>query len=144
MSLVRSNWNSPTRSFFDDFSTRDLFTWPDWTSEGGTLPKVNIAETNDDFRVEVAAPGMKKEDFRVELDNDMLSIRSEAAAKDGEKEAQYTRREFSYQSFKRTFYLPNTVETDKIKAKYSDGILYLVIPKKEEARKKPVRTIAIS
>ncbi len=145
MSIVRRNSAWPSSSFFDDFFTRDLVNWSDWSSEGGSLPKVNIVETNDEFRVEMAAPGMKKEDFHVELDNDVLTIHSEMTNKveDGEDQ-KYARREFSYQSFKRSFYLPNTVEADKIKAKYNDGILSLAIPKKEEAKKKPARTIAIS
>lgn len=145
MDIVKRNRLMPSTSFFDDFLTRNLFDWSDWSTEGGTLPRVNIVETNDDFKVEMAAPGMKKEDFHVELDNDMLTIHSEISDEKEEKgDANYTRKEFSYQSFKRSFYLPKTVEADKIKAKYTDGILSLVIPKKEEAKKKPVRTISIS
>ena len=145
MDIVKRNRLMPSTSFFDDFLTRNLFDWSDWSTEGGTLPKVNIIETNEDFTVEMAAPGMKKEDFHVELDNDMLTIHSEISDEKEEKgDANYTRKEFSYQSFKRSFYLPKTVKADKIKAKYNDGILSLVIPKKEEAKKKPVKTISIS
>lgn len=145
MSIVKRNNAWPSNLLFDDFLTRDLVNWPDWRTEGSSLPKVNIVETNDEFRVEMAAPGMKKGDFHVELDNDVLTIHSEMTenVEDGE-DKKYSRREFSYQSFKRSFYLPNTVEADSIKAKYNDGILSLVIPKKEEAKKKPVKTIAIS
>lgn len=143
-SLVRKNSLWPSTSFFDDFLTRDLFDWSDRASEGGTLPRVNISETNEDFRVEVAAPGMKKDDFHVELDNDMLVIQSEVSDSKENKSENYTRREFSYHSFRRSFYLPNTVEAERIEAKYKDGILSLVIPKKEEAKKKPVKTISIS
>jgi HSP20 family protein len=141
--LVRSNGLIPSNSFFDDFLTKDLFNWSGMSSEGSTVPKVNIMETNDEFRVAMAAPGMKKEDFQVELDNDMLTITSELTTKEKE-EAKYSRREFSYQSFKRSFYLPNTVEADKIEASYSHGLLSLVIPKKEEAKRKPIKTISIS
>lgn len=93
----------------------------------------------------MAVPGMRKEDFHIELDNDTLTIHSEVSnsQEDGNNH-RYSRREFSYQSFKRSFYLPNTVEADKIKAQYKDGILSLMIPKKEEAKKKPVKTISIS
>lgn len=144
MSIVRrTNGFWPSASLFDDFMTRDLFDWSNWSSEGASVPRVNIAESNDDFKVEVAAPGMKKEDFHVELDNDMLTIQANRESKHEETDENYTRREFSYQSFKRSFYLPNTVEGDKIKATYTDGILRLMIPKKEEAKKKPVKTIAI-
>lgn len=143
MSLIRRNSYLPTSSFFDDSFTRDLFNWSDWSSEGSSMPKVNIVESNDNFKVEMAAPGMKKDDFHVELDNDMLTISSELTHESENNDQRYNRKEFSYQSFKRSFYLPNTVEADKIEAKYHDGILSLVIPKKEEAKKKPARTIAI-
>lgn len=146
MSIVKRNtlWPS-SNTFFDDFFTRDLFNWGDWSGEGSSMPRVNILETNDKFRVEMAAPGMKKNDFHIELDNDVLTIHSERSSElEQDKDARFTRREFSYQSFKRSFYLPNTVESEKIEAKYRDGILSLLIPKKEEARKKPVKTIAIS
>ncbi len=134
----------PSNSFFDDFWTKDVFDFPAWNTEG-TVPRVNILETNEDFRVEVAAPGMNKEDFHLELDNDMLVIHSELTHKnESSDDKRYTRREFNYHSFKRTFYLPNTVESDKIEAVYKNGILSLVIPKKEEAKKKPVKTIKIS
>ncbi len=140
--LVRNTGLFPSNSFFDDFITRDLFNWSSSDREH-TLPQVNIAETDEDFRVEMAAPGMSKEDFKVELDNDTLTITSELNSEDN-REVKYSRKEFSYQSFKRSFYLPNTVEVDKIEATYQDGLLNLVIPKKEEAKRKPVKTITIS
>lgn len=131
--------------FFDDFLTRDLFDWPSSSSTGTTIPKVNIQETDNEFRVEMAAPGMKKEDFKIELDNNLLSISSELSKEDEEHgDGKYSRREFSYQSFQRSFRLPETVEADKIKAKYEDGVLRLMIPKREEAKRKPARTIKIS
>lgn len=149
--LVRRNGFLPSPSFFDDFLTKDLFDWPSlvgspWAKEGGSVPRVNIVESNDDFRVDMAAPGMNKHDFQVELDNGMLIIQSEVSTndKDETNDQNYSRREFSYQSFRRSFYLPNTVEADKIAATYKDGILSLAIPKKEEAKRKPVKTIAIS
>lgn len=101
-------------------------------------------EDNDGFHVEMAAPGLKKDDFHIELDHDMLTISSERNYEESKNEENYTRREFSYQSFKRSLYLPNTVEADKIKANYKDGLLQLMIPKKEEAKKRPVKTITIS
>jgi len=140
--LMRRNGFFPSTSLFDDFLTKDLFDWSNW-SDSGSVPRVNIVETDDDFRVEMAAPGMKKSDFQIELDNDMLPIHSEVKEED-QNNLNYTRKEFSYQSFKRSFYLPNTVECEKIKAKYEDGLLRLLIPKKEEAKKKPIKTIAIS
>jgi len=142
--LVEKNGLLPNNSFFDDFLTRDLFDWSRRVNNSGSVPPVNIMETNDDFRVEMAAPGMKKNDFHVELDNDMLTIWTDLRNEQANENHQYTRREFSYHAFKRSFYLPNTVEADKIEATYRDGMLSLVIPKKEEARKKPVKTISIS
>jgi HSP20 family protein len=107
-------------------------------------PRTNIRETDEEFTVEMAAPGRKRDDFHVELDNDMLKIWTEKEQTNEDNNESYTRREFSYESFSRSFYLPNTVEADKIKAKYEDGMLRLMIPKKEEAKRKPPRTIKIS
>ena len=116
-------------------------------NRGASLPRVNVAEHEDEFLVEMAAPGMKREDFHVELDNDILTISSETSHTNEEKDEKngsFTRKEFSYGSFRRSFHIPNTVEVDKIKAKYQDGLLRLVIPKKEEAKRKPPKTIKIS
>lgn len=149
--LVRTNGSlfPAVPALFDDFFMRD---WLDgsgsnWRTSGATLPAVNVVETNDDFGIEVAAPGMNRDDFRVELDNNMLTISSEREQNVEEKDKQgnYTRREFSYQAFQRSFSLPeNKVMGDKISARYKDGILYITVPKKEEARVKPARQIAVT
>ncbi len=136
-------------SLFDDFFMRD---WLDgsnanWRTAGTTLPAVNVLETNDEFRIEVAAPGMKRDDFRVELDNNMLTISSEReeSQEQKDKHGNYTRREFSYMAFQRSFALPeNKVEGEKISAKYKDGILFITVPKKEEAKVKPAKQIAVT
>ena len=144
MDIVKRTGFFPS-SFFDDFLTRDLFDWSGWTSDVSTVPKVNIIESHNEFEVIVAAPGRTKKDFQIELDNDTLVIYSDVAEDDKLNEGQvYTRREFNFGSFRRTLHLPNTVEADKIKATYKEGLLRLIIPKKEEARKKPIRTISIS
>jgi HSP20 family protein len=150
-SLVKSNGTYfPTiPSLFDDFFNRD---WLDsslsnWRVAGATLPAVNVMETNDDFRIEVAAPGMKRSDFKVELDNNVLTISSQREEKNEDKDANgnYTRREFSYQSFQRSFSLPeNKVLGEKISAKYIDGVLHVTVPKSEDAKVKPVKQIAVS
>jgi HSP20 family protein len=150
-SVVKSNGSLfPTiPSLFDDFFTRD---WLDsslanWRVSGTTLPAVNVMETNDDFRIEVAAPGMKRSDFKVELDNNVLTISSQREDKNEEKDenGNYTRREFSYQSFQRSFSLPeNKVLGDKIAARYVDGILHVTVPKSEEAKVKPAKQIAVA
>jgi HSP20 family protein len=147
MTLAKRN-QSGNGNWLSDFMNRELFDWTNsnFSPTNTTLPAVNIKETEDHFTVEVAAPGMKKEDFSIELDNNLLTISSEKTdereQKDGER---YTKREFSYQSFQRSFTLPqNMVMEEKIEAKYKDGVLHLTIPKKEEAKKKPRRNIKIS
>ncbi|WPP48654.1 Hsp20/alpha crystallin family protein [Catalinimonas niigatensis] len=143
--LTSDRYVPSVAQFFDDFFTRDFFDWPSTSNTGTTIPKVNIQETDNEFRVEMAAPGMKKDDFKVELDNNVLSISSEFSKDEAQHtDSKYSRREFSYQSFQRSFRLPETVEADKIKAKYEDGVLHLLIPKREEAKRKPARTIKIS
>lgn len=149
MSIVKfRNGNSfpGVPSLWDNFFGRDLFDFENASPSGTTLPAVNIKENQEDFQVEVAAPGMKKSDFRIELDNNLLIISSEKEEnnEESDKDGYYSRREFSYQSFKRTFTLPGTVEGEKINAKYDDGVLRIVIPKKEEAKQKPARQIEIA
>ena len=149
--LVRTNGNlfPAIPSLLNDLFTDDWFdsSLANWKSSGTTLPAVNVRETNDDFRIEVAAPGMKRDDFKVELDNNVLIISSQREDSREEKDNNddYTRREFSYQSFQRSFTLPEgKVEGDKIAASYVDGILKVTVPKREEAKLKPAKQIAIS
>ena len=142
MTLIkRTNNLFPT--FFDDFFGRGFenFNKDPWGTS--TVPAVNIKEENNAFHVEVAAPGIDKKDFKVELDDDLLTISYEKEHSTEEK-GDYTKKEFSYQSFKRSFNLPKTVENTKIQANYKDGILHLMIPKKDEAKQKPSRLIEIS
>lgn len=101
----------------------------------GDIPAVNIKEENDKFVLEMAAPGMNKDDFKINLDNYQLTISSEQKKEKKEKEDNYTRREFVYSSFSRSFTLPKTIDIDKIKADYKNGILSLTLPKKEEEAK---------
>lgn len=150
MSLIRRNgnlFNSFPFMFNDDFFTKDLFNWglSNNSQTGTTIPAVNIKETPDAFEVEMAAPGMTKDDFKIELDGNMLTITSEKNVEQEQKEGEkYSRKEFSYQSFQRTFTLPKeVVDDDKIEAKYNNGVLQLVVPKKAEARPKPARMIQI-
>ncbi len=149
MTLVRkTDRNGPMfPSLIDNFFSRD---WMDWSNmnfspTNTTLPAVNVRETKDDYTIEVAAPGMNKKDFKINLENDQLTISSEKESSRKEEEENFTRREFSYQSFTRTFTLPeHEVDGDKISASYNDGILSIRIPKKEEAKPKPARMIKIS
>lgn len=120
----------------------DLFRpFNDWFGNGGmfskplNVPAVNITESKDDYQVSMAAPGMKKNDFNIGIEGNLLSISCEKEEKKQENEAHYTRREFSYTSFSRSFTLPDEVSAEKIDATYEDGVLKLVLPKKEEAKK---------
>jgi HSP20 family protein len=145
MALVRFSNQFPT--LFDHFLASDLFDWSNrhYSSTETTLPSVNIKESTDEFEVELAAPGFVKSDFHIELDNDMLTISSEKKVENGTNEGQqFARKEFSYQSFSRSFTLPNTADNEKIKAKYENGILRVSIPKKEEAKPRPAKQIAIA
>ncbi|GER60622.1 Hsp20/alpha crystallin family protein [Patiriisocius marinus] len=132
-------------TWLDDFFDRDLSSvFTSNFNTGITLPKVNIKETADDYIVEMAVPGLKKSDIKIDVDNQLLAISSEAKEEKETTQDNYTRREFGYSSFKRTFTLPETVDDDKINAKYVDGILNIVLPKKEEAKQRPSRSISIS
>lgn len=141
--LVKGNGLWPSTSSVDQFLQDNIINRRNEMMGGNGVPKVNIVENNEEFLVEMAAPGMKREEFHVELDNDVLVIWAEVSGNEEEKSNSYTRKEFSYDSFRRSFHLPNTVEVDKIRAKYQDGMLRLQIPKKEEAKRKPPKTIKI-
>jgi HSP20 family protein len=109
-----------------------------------SVPSVNVIETGDNFKIEVAAPGLKKEDFTIELDNKLLKISSERKDENEQKSGEkILRREFSYCSFKRVFSLPDSVESSKIEAKHENGILTVLIPKREEAKLQAVKQINI-
>lgn len=155
MSLIKRNQASPSTSLWRPMDSwlpsifEDLFNdsrLADVSTFGSTLPAVNIKETADDFQVEVAVPGKKKEDFNIELDQNVLTISSEQKSENEEtsNDGRYTRKEFNYAAFKRAFTLPETVEQDKIKAVYNNGVLSIKVPKREESKQKPKRMIAVS
>ena len=149
MSLVKRNAMFPTMSnLFDDFFATDGRNWGvnNFSSTNTTLPAVNIKETADAFEVQMAAPGMTKDDFKIELDGSQLTISSEKQTQDEERDGdRYTRREFSYQSFQRVFQLPKeVVDSENIQARYENGVLNLTIPKREEAKQRPPRMIQIA
>jgi HSP20 family protein len=125
-------------SFFSDTLERL------WSDEAVSwMPSVNIREGAEDFKIDLAVPGMDKKDFHVEVDNGVLVVsgeRKEEYSGDNEK---ITRREFSYGSFRRTFSLPDTANPEEIKANYRDGILSLTVGKKEESKLKPKKQIKI-
>ncbi|MEO7801471.1 MAG: Hsp20/alpha crystallin family protein [Ginsengibacter sp.] len=150
MTLVKRNGSfiNPLPMLFDDFFSRDLFNGgnSNFSDTNTTVPAVNIKETAEHYEVEVAAPGMTKNDFKVELDGNALTISSERShQKEDRQDVRYSRKEFSYQSFQRTFTLQkDVVDIDRIQAKYENGLLHLLIPKKEEAKQKPPRLIQIA
>lgn len=151
--LMRTNSGLP--SLIENFFGRDM---NDFFGQSAmqNVPAINVVEHADGFRIEVAAPGLKKEDFKLNLNHNNLTIsaykdeRQEQPSNQNEQnqhqqggQERYTRREFSYTSFQRTFMLPNSADADRIKANYEDGVLKIEIPKREEARVKPPRQIEI-
>jgi HSP20 family protein len=144
--LVKRNDVPVFSRIFNDFFDKEFFDWSNnnYAPENTTLPAVNIKETESEFRVELAVPGMNKKDFKIDLRDNVLTISSEKETKTEEDNDVYTRKEYNYQSFTRMFTLPDTiVDSDKIKAEYINGELIISIPKKEEAKKKEPRMIAI-
>lgn len=142
MSLIRFK-NSALPSLVDGFFNReasDLFD----SSLGQMLPAVNIADKTDSFEIEVAAPGLKKENFQVNLHQHTLTIGYSEDENQEDQTGKYTRREFKFRSFKRSFSLPQTIDFERISASYVDGILHLSLPKREEAKARPERLIEIN
>ena len=151
MSLIKRNRNLlPSFSRFwdeDDLLNRGL-NWglSNFTEANSTMPAVNIRETDNAYEVQMAAPGMRKQDFKIELENNILTISSEKTEeREEDGKDNYSRKEFSYESFQRSFNLPKeVVDEDKIEAHYKDGVLYLTIPKKEKARQRQAKKIEVS
>ncbi len=134
-------------SIFDRFFNNDLMDWnlTNFSSTNTSLPAVNVKETDDEFNIEVAAPGMDKKDFNISFHNNVLTISSEKKEEKKEEKGKYFRKEFSYQSFQRSFTVAdNAVDGDKITARYADGILTVALPKREESKPKPLKEIAVS
>ena len=111
--LMKVNRFLPNFSnFFDEAFTKEFFNWDDknFAANGGTLPSVNVRETDKEYFIELAAPGLKKEDFKVEMKNDMLTISAERKDEKEEKRGDFTRREFNYSSYCGSFYVPDLAE----------------------------------
>ncbi len=141
--VIRSSRLLP--SVFDDF----FKPWNEWFDGNGSvnrtvnIPAVNITENKNEYKVSVAAPGLKKEDFKIDVDGTMLTISSEKEEEKEEKEGKSTRKEYNYSSFTRSFTLPEDVNKEAIDASYTDGVLKLLLPKKEEVKKSPAKQIAV-
>lgn len=145
MKLVRrTNGHVPSfYNIFNDIFSDEVF---NVKPNGSVVPAVNVKEDDGTFSLEVAAPGLNKEDFKVKVDKDILTISSEVENKteDTDSAGKYTRKEFSYRSFQRSFTLPESVDGDGINAKYENGVLHVSLPKREEAKVKPAREIEIA
>ncbi len=144
--IVKQELKFPTfKNLIESFFENDFPTFGSSLNKwiGTTIPSANIKETNDNFLIELAAPGSQKEDINIDLDNDVLTISSEQKEEKTEEKDNYTRREFNYSSFSRSFYLPEIADSEKISAEYKDGILNITIPKKESAIKKAQKRIEI-
>jgi HSP20 family protein len=132
-------------SVFDDF----FKPWNEWFDNGGLItrainvPAVNITERKEDYQVSLAAPGMKKDDFKIDVDGNMLTISCENEENKEEKDKKFTRKEYSYSSFSRSFTLPEEINKEKIEAKYDNGVLNITLPRTEEAKKLSAKQIAV-
>jgi len=141
--LSRLSERMPT--VFEDF----FKPWNEWFDNGGffgrtlNIPAVNITEQKNDYLVSLAVPGMKKDDFKIDVDGNMLTISSEKEETKEEKEKKFTRKEYNYSSFSRSFTLPDEVNKEKIDAKYEDGVLKISLPRREEAKKPTAKQIAV-
>ena len=140
MNLIRKQ-----PSFFP--SLIDDFIKTDWNLKvptfSGTVPAVNIKELDSQFEIELAVPGMKKDDFEIEVEDGVLSISSTQEEEQVNEKGKFTRREFSYSSFRRSFTLPDSVDPTKIDATYKEGVLLVLLPKHKEAQPQPKKLIKI-
>ncbi len=144
MSLVRTF--APSSRFISFPSLVDSFLNGnlDETPAGvNTLPAVNVIEKDDAFSLELAAPGLKKDDFKINVNENVLTISAEKKVENEEVKDKYTRKEFGYSSFKRSFTLAKSINGEKINATYSDGILSIELPKKEETKPKEPKLIEV-
>ncbi len=146
MSLVKSNKSQDfVPTLLSDFFDNNRFFGNRWFESefNRSLPAVNIKEDDKQFDIEFAAPGFSKEDFKIDVVNDVMTVSAEKKAEKNEDQKRFTRQEFTYSSFSRSFTLPQSVNSDKIDAKYTDGLLHLQIPKKEESKAQPKKQIKV-
>jgi HSP20 family protein len=132
-----------TDKWLSDFFDNDRFFDADWLKRMQVVPAVNVKELDKEFEIEMAAPGLNKKDFNIQIEKGVMTIFNEKKEEKEEKEDQYTRKEFSYSSFTRSFNLPENVNPDKIDATYEDGILRIMIGKKVLTTEKPMKTIEV-
>ena len=144
LSRVFSDWLRPDTIFDRDFFDIESNLLP--VRLGVNVPSVNIKETPKEYTLEVAAPGLERKDFNIEVENHTLKISAEKEENKEEKKESdgYSRKEYSYNSFSRSFYLPENVKQAAIDAKYENGILKVHVPKAKETSDKPAHKIAVS
>lgn len=143
MSLIkRSDWPLPGNGWLTNFFENDRFFDSDWMKKMN-VPAVNVKETDKDYELELAAPGLNKKDFRITADDGILTISSEKKEEKEQKEKGYTRKEFEYSSFSRSFTLPQDTNEEDIKASYQDGVLKVSIAKTVITPPKPQKAIEV-
>ncbi len=128
--------------YLSDLLSNDLF--PVHQNKSWSVPAVNIREDENEFSLELAVPGMDKKDLKIDINEDVLTISSESKQETDESKNGYRKKEFSYSSFQRSFYIPENVNRDKIEANYQDGVLKVGLPKMEEDKSRKARQISIS
>lgn len=145
--IKKEEMTSGINGLLNGLLSDDFLNWPssNWERNMGFSPAVNISENHDGFALDMAVPGFQKDDFKIEMDNDLLTISAEVTDENQEEEKNFSRKEFMRKSFKRSFRLAeDKINQDDIKASYKDGVLSIDLPKKEEAKPLPARTISIS
>jgi len=143
MSLIKkSDWPFLGEGWLSNFFDNDRFFDSTWLKKQ-SFPAVNVNETDKGFEVELAAPGLSKKDFNISVENGMLTISSEKKEEKESKDKNYTRREFSYSSFSRTFALPENVKEEGVDARYEDGVLKLTLAKKALPPQKTRKAIEV-
>lgn len=145
--IKREDMNPRMNPLFGSFLSDEFFNWPTngYEKNRGYSPAVNISENENGFTLDVAAPGLQKEDFTIKIEDDLLTISAEVKTESEDKTPNYTRKEFGFKSFKRSFRITEEqINQDEIKASYENGVLSIQLPKKEEAKPLPARSISIS
>lgn len=137
--------NNSLSSILNDFMEEP---WKEWFNDGLatrslTLPRVNISESSDSYTLSLAAPGLQKKDFKIDVQGNLLTISAEKEESKEEKEEKYSRKEYNFSSFSRSFTMPDEVQMDKIEAGYENGVLKIILPKNEKIIKKAQKTIAV-
>lgn len=137
MKLMKSSLPSLVNDGFLTSLLDDRFFDSDWMKRMENVPAVNVVETEKEFEVEMAAPGLDKKDFNITVENGVLSITCEKETETQEDKKNYMRKEYNYTGFSRSFTLPENIKIEKVDARYENGILKLVLPKTVEAKVKP-------